>query len=640
MLRGFAAFAPLFQSLQPLRSLAAVLAFTLLPQLGAQTIWQGGNGSNANDWAKVGNWSVQLPTATQVAQFDNSANSSNLSPNLGGNQTAAGIIFTSVAPAYTITGNAGDQLTIGSSGITNSSANIQSFSVPVVALGASQSWSVGSTGDLSLSSAVSLGSNALTLTGSSSGAGTISGVVSGTGSLVKAGSGVWTLSGNNTFTGGVTLNAGVLTLGNAGALNSTAGSENAVTFGSGSTGTLRLNGNSVTVANLSSNATVGTPVVENNAAGTATLTVGNSGNQSGTFAGVIQNGTAGTLALTKAGTGTLTLSGANTYTGATTINAGTVSISADSNLGTAPGAATPGQLTLDGGKLSATAGFTLNSNRGIAVGASGGTIETTTGTLSYGGILAGSGTLTKEGGGTLALGAVNAFTGSLTVNSGTVTASELDLAATRSLTIASGALVSVTQGSGTTSTISGSLAGAGTFQIGGSGTTELANAFSASGLTLKLTGGTLLLSGSGTFGFGTIDITGNTTIDFSGANGSTLSSTSLRIASGVSVTVVNHVAGTDFWYASGNLVNLDSAGSPTSTLTSPSNQTSAPLSSISFTSNATSSNYNGLTTTWLSGTGEIRPVPEPSTYGAMLMAGCAGLFGVRRWRAKRRAVRG
>ena len=42
-----------------------------------------------------------------------------------------------------------------------------------------------------------------------------------------------------------------------------------------------------------------------------------------TFSGTLQNG-GGTVALTKSGTGTLTLSGTNTYTGATTVNAGTL----------------------------------------------------------------------------------------------------------------------------------------------------------------------------------------------------------------------------------------------------------------------------------------------------------------------------
>ncbi len=146
--------------------------------------------------------------------------------------------------------------------------------------------------------------------------------------LTKIGTGTLILSGNNTFTGGVTLAAGTLQLGNAGALNSTVSSENAVTFGSSTTGTLALAGNSVTVANLTGSVTG--PVVQNaNGASVsnAILKVGNSTNASGTFAGTLQDGTGGgTLALTKAGTGTLTLTGANTYTGATTVSFGTLAL--------------------------------------------------------------------------------------------------------------------------------------------------------------------------------------------------------------------------------------------------------------------------------------------------------------------------
>jgi autotransporter-associated beta strand protein len=60
-----------------------------------------------------------------------------------------------------------------------------------------------------------------------------------------------------------------------------------------------------------------------------------------TYGGII----AGPGALTKAGAGTLILTDVNTYSGATILSAGTLSIAADSALGTAPGSATPGQLT-------------------------------------------------------------------------------------------------------------------------------------------------------------------------------------------------------------------------------------------------------------------------------------------------------
>ena len=160
---------------------------------------------------------------------------------------------------------------------------------------------------------------------------TLSGAISGNYALTKVGAGQLTLSGDNSFTGGVTISTGELRLGSTGALNGTAGSENAVAFGSGVLNAfLSINGNNVTIANLTTDPTTpGSAFVQNNANGaaTATLTVGNSLNLSGTYAGIIQNRSNASsvkLALTKAGTGTLTLTGANTYSGKTIIQNGTL----------------------------------------------------------------------------------------------------------------------------------------------------------------------------------------------------------------------------------------------------------------------------------------------------------------------------
>ena len=91
------------------------------------------------------------------------------------------------------------------------------------------------------------------------------------GGLTKAGLGTMTLGGANTFTGGVTINAGILQLGNAGALNGT--TPNVVTFGPASTGALNLNGISVTISGLATSVPVVTPVVRNAFSTPATLTV-------------------------------------------------------------------------------------------------------------------------------------------------------------------------------------------------------------------------------------------------------------------------------------------------------------------------------------------------------------------------------
>ena len=116
------------------------------------------------------------------------------------------------------------------------------------------------------------------------------------------------------------------------------------------------------------------------------------------------------------------LGGANSYSGSTTISTGILSISADANLGTAPGVATPGLLIASGGTLATTASFTLNANRGIIFGTTGGTLNPAAGTtLTYNGIAAGTagmGPMTTSG--TLVLGGVNTYTGTTIVGAGTL----------------------------------------------------------------------------------------------------------------------------------------------------------------------------------------------------------------------------
>ncbi|MCE9547120.1 MAG: autotransporter-associated beta strand repeat-containing protein [Planctomycetia bacterium] len=135
--------------------------------------------------------------------------------------------------------------------------------------------------------------------------------VSGVG-LSKTTTDTVTLSGANTYNGTTTISDGVLKLAAAGVIPDGSGKGDVSVTGAGK---LDLNAFSETINGLSGNGTV-----DNAAAGTPVFAVGNN-NATSTFSGTIKN-TLGTLSLTKTGSGKLTLTGANTYQGATDVNAG------------------------------------------------------------------------------------------------------------------------------------------------------------------------------------------------------------------------------------------------------------------------------------------------------------------------------
>ncbi|MFG1472810.1 autotransporter domain-containing protein, partial [Xanthobacter agilis] len=122
----------------------------------------------------------------------------------------------------------------------------------------------------------------------------------------------------------------------------------------------------------------------------------------------------GTGALTKVGEGTIVLSGTNTYSGGTVLEAGTLQVSSDANLGASAGA-----LSFQGGTLATTA--TFESGRGVSLASAGGTLNTASATtLTLSGVISGEGGLTKTGAGTLILTGANTYTGVTTINAGTL----------------------------------------------------------------------------------------------------------------------------------------------------------------------------------------------------------------------------
>jgi len=130
--------------------------------------------------------------------------------------------------------------------------------------------------------------------------------------LTKTGAGTFTLSGTNLYTGQTTISAGTL---KAGVATNAFGDNSAIVLGNVSGAVLDLNGFNNTIGSLSGGGATGGNV----SLGLASLSVGGDGTST-SYAGVIS----GVGGLIKAGNGTMTLSGSATYTGATTISAGTL----------------------------------------------------------------------------------------------------------------------------------------------------------------------------------------------------------------------------------------------------------------------------------------------------------------------------
>jgi autotransporter-associated beta strand protein len=361
--------------------------------------------------------------------------------------------------------------------------------------------------------ATAAGTRTLTLQGSTAGTGEFAGVIAnaGTGAftaLSKAGSGTWTLSGANTFTGGLTISAGTLQLGHAGALNSTAGSQNAVAFSAGSTGTLSLNGHSVTISNLSSNATPGTPVVQNGNATSATLTIGNSLNASGTFAGIIQDGAGGgALTLVKAGSGTLTLSnGGNTHSGGTTLNDGTLNYGHVSALGS-------GTVTFSANAI-LQAGVTGTFANAIVINNSvSGTLDTQANNVSLGGVVSGAGSLVKAGAGVLTLSnSGNSLGGGITLSAGTLAYGSVTALGSGSVTFAANTTLRADAAGTLANNLVTNNGFTGTFDTQANNVT-LSGDITGQGQLLKKGAGILYLAGTGnTFSGGLVVENANTAI--------------------------------------------------------------------------------------------------------------------------------
>lgn len=276
----------------------------------AERTWTG-PGSSGN-WTDPANWDggVAAPSPGDSLVFAGTATTNT-------NNFTVGTAFSGITisgAAYTLSGNA-IQLT---GNVLRTSAQNSTISLGLELIGDNRTFQVDGVRTLSLS-----------------------GLISGSSTIVKQGDGTLQFWGvNNSFTGGITVEGGTI---------SSRGIGQTSHFGMGTitvnNGKISLSSANTTITGLAGSAS---GIVENGNSDTARVLTINTTNVGGdVFQGTIQNGGAAAISLVKNGLGTTILTGTNTYTGATSINSGTLVV--NGSLGnTAVTVATNGILSGEG----------------------------------------------------------------------------------------------------------------------------------------------------------------------------------------------------------------------------------------------------------------------------------------------------
>lgn len=169
---------------------------------------------------------------------------------------------------------------------------------------------------------------------------------------------------------------------------------------------------------IGSTLTSGTAVFSGNVALNDSVTLRADGTAQVLFPGVFS----GPGNITKTGNGTVSLTGANVFSGKTRVTGGMLSIVTPANLGAVPVSPDPDHITLDGGTIEFSTGTASSSSpRGFKLDTHSGTFRVTSSTFTILGPVSGPGHLIKTGPGTLDLNnAANTYEGDTILNEGTL----------------------------------------------------------------------------------------------------------------------------------------------------------------------------------------------------------------------------
>ncbi|HUJ10590.1 MAG TPA: autotransporter domain-containing protein [Verrucomicrobiae bacterium] len=488
------------------RAIFAIVAFAVLlgdpmdHALADTNNWISGSPSS---WFTPANWSLAaLPSSSDDAFII-----SNTTATIQGATTATadnlfiengGVTVGSIS-AGALTVNSG--ISIGTLGAASSlTLNLGTISVNTVSVGPNGTYSDTSFGTLALTGTdptIQMAGSANVLVNSQ---------ITGTGGLIKDGLGTLTLAGNDTYSGGTTINLGTLRVGTGGTSGSLGNGDvqnngalifnrsdgvvvSALISGSGSLtqsggGSLTLTGDNTYSGGTTINA--GTLQVgdggTSGSLGTGTITDNSALVYDRSDSVVVSNAISGSGSLTQAGAGTLVLVGTNTFGGRTVISSGT--------------------LQVGDGNTSGSLGSGIVSNDSLLVFDRGDSLVVSNGITGLGGV-------TQAGTGTLVFVASNIYSGQTIVSAGTLQVGNNNASGSLGLGIVSNDAALAFNRTDTI-LVTNQISGIGSLTQAGTGMLTLSNVNTYSGGTWISDGGTLAVRDSHALGSGNLNVMNGT----------------------------------------------------------------------------------------------------------------------------------